>query len=199
MRDVSKILTLTALVSTLGMIDGAVVCLPQSVDVDLHAQWIGIWNLEEKLNPALPTFTAASSPIVSINLSGNVIEDGDIPKVLDMIESHGLMARLSKLDLSNNRLTFESVKALIPLLASDKLQWLDLSINNLMFDDFTALWKEIDREAYRSCPTDDDASYQALRDQWAAKIVLLPRDSHIERFWLVQPFVDAHRRYYSSH
>ena len=198
MRDVSKILTFAALISTLGMVDGAAACLEQPVDVDLHAQWIGIWNLEEKINPALPTFTAASSPIVSINLSGNVIEDGDIPKVLDMIESHGLMARLSKLDLSNNRLTFESVKALIPLLASEKLQWLDLSINNLMGDDFTALWEEIDREAYRTCPTDDDASYQALRNLWAAKVVLLQKDHHIERFWLAQPFVDAHHRYYFS-
>ncbi|QOL19543.1 hypothetical protein [Candidatus Bodocaedibacter vickermanii] len=198
MRDVSKILTFAALISTLGMVDGAAACLEQPVDVDLHAQRIGLWNLEEKINPALSTFTAASSSIVSINLSDNVLRDEDIHKVLDMIESHGILARMSMLNLSNNRLTFAGVKALIPLLASENLQWLDLSINNLMVDDFTALWKEIDREAYRACPTDDDASYQALRDRWAAKVVLLQKDYHVERFCLAKPFVDAHRRYYFS-
>lgn len=199
MRDLSKILTFTALVCTLGTVEGATKCLrSEPVNIDLHDQRIGLWNLEEKINPALSTPSTDSSARVSINLSGNLIEDGDIPKLLGMLESHGLMSRLSVLDLSNNRLKFEGVKALILLLASDRLQWLDVSINNLMVDDFIKLWEEIDREAYRAC-LDDDSSYQKLRDQWAAKVVLLPKDYHTERFPLAKPFVDAHQRYYSSH
>ncbi|MDP3641243.1 MAG: hypothetical protein Q8R43_02285, partial [Alphaproteobacteria bacterium] len=76
---------------------------------------------------------------------------------------------------------------------------LDLSINNLIVDDFIALWKEIDREAYRSCPEGAESSYEALRNQWAAKVVLLPKGYHTERFPLAKPFVNAHQQYYSSH
>lgn len=199
MRGVSKILTLTALVSTLGMVDGAAICLQQPVDVDLHSQRIGLWNLEKMIDPALPTPKAASSETVSINLSDNMIEDGDVLKLLVMLESHGIMLRLQVLNLSNNHLTFEGVKALIPLLASDELKWLDLSINNLMVDDFPKLWEEIDREAYRSSPDDNGSSYEEIRDRWAAKIVLLPQNYHIERFSLAKPFADAHQKYYFSH
>lgn len=200
MKDLSKLLTLTALVSTLGIVEGASLCLQQPVDIDLHSKRIGIWNLEETINPALPSPTPTSSEIVSINLSGNMIMDGDIQKLLGMLESHGLKSRLSMLDLSDNRLRFEGVKALLPLLDSDNLQWLVLSINNLMVDDFIQLWKEIDMAAYSMAVAEDrESSYESIRDQWAAKVVLLPKGYHLERFPLAKPFVDAHQRYYSSH
>lgn len=200
MSNMSKALTFTTLMGTFEMIDGATACLKKPVDIDLHSQRIGIWNLEEKINPVLPIHSISSSEIFSINLSGNVIMDRDIPKLLDMFKSYNLMSRLSVLDLSNNRLKFEGVKALIPLLASDNLKWLDLSVNNLMVDDFIQLWEEIEREVYRYYPSGDDiSSYIDLRDHWAAKVVLLPKDYHPERFPLAKPFVDAHRQYYASH
>lgn len=197
MRYLSKVLTSTALLSVVGIVNGAIGIKP--MDIDLHQQRIGLWNLEEKIDPALPKPSSTSEEIISINLSGNVIADEDVPKILGMLESHDLMTRVSKLDLSNNRLKFEGVKALIPLLASKNLKWLNLSINNLMVNDFIQLWEEIDREAYRSFLEDSESSYESIRDQWAAKVVLLPKDYNTDRFPLAEPFVDAHQRYYFSY
>ena len=45
-----------------------------------------------------------------------------------------------------------------------------------MVDDFIQLWEEIDREAFRSSPDDSTSSHNTLRDHWAAKVVLLPKD-----------------------
>ena len=199
MSNLSKVLTFTSLVCTFGMVNGATACLKKPVNIDLHDQRIGIWNLEEKINPILPICAIDSSEMFSINLSGNVIMDGDIPKFLGMLKSYDLISRLSVLDISNNRLKFEGVKALIPLLASENLKWLDLSINNLMVDDFIQLWEEIDREAYRCYPDGSESSYMTLRDGWASKVILLPKNYHPERFPLAKPFVDAHQQYYSSH
>ncbi|QOL19544.1 hypothetical protein [Candidatus Bodocaedibacter vickermanii] len=189
MRHASRILSLIALVSAVGMVEGATTCLHQPVAVvDLHKQWIGVWNLEEKVGSALSILASASSSCVSIDLSSNVIRDEDILTLIEILQSHNLMAKILGLNLSNNRLTWEGINLLIPLLASDKFQWLDVSANNMMIDDFRQLWEEISKAA--SC--------EVLRDQWAAKVVLLSRDYDPKRALLAQPFVDAHRRYYFS-
>ena len=197
MRDLSKVLASTALLSVGGIVNGAAIDIQPPINIDLHQQRIGLWNLEEKIDPALPKPSPTSEEIISINLSENVITDEDISKILGMLESHGLMTRLAKLDLSNNRLKFEGVKALIPLLASENLKWLDLSINNLMVNDFQQLWEDIERYARRLSIIEDLANPEELRDKWAAKVILLPSSyTVVERFALQPPFVSAHKQYY---
>ena len=44
MRVLQKKLTLTTLVSTLGIVEGATLCLEQPIDIDLNSQRIGIWK-----------------------------------------------------------------------------------------------------------------------------------------------------------
>jgi hypothetical protein len=118
---------------------------------------------------------------------------------MGIINSHNLTRHLQKLDLSNNRLTLEGVKTLIPLLYSENFQWLDISLNNLMVDDFEGLWQAIESEALRfSIINTDTESYEVLRDKWANKVVLLPKNYTVDRFPLQTPFVSAHHRYYGS-
>lgn len=181
-------------VGTLGVAHGtAKVQMPTAID--LHNQRIGVWNIEEKISPSLLAIPA-SAELFSINLSDNTIVDEDVMKLIGMMESHNLLPHLQKLDLSNNRLTLEGVKALIPLLRNKNFQWLDISINNLMVSDFHQLWEEIERYAHRISITEEIETTEKLRNLWASKVVLLPKNYTVERFALQLPFVCAHKEYY---
>ena len=194
MRFLSKILTSTAVLGVLGVVNGAIGIQP--TDIDLHHQRIGIWNMEEKVGTALPTPT--DSEVFSINLSDNSLRDSDVATLMEMIGGHNLTNSVRSLNLSNNRLTLEGVKMLIPLLCSAQLQWLNVSINNLMVDDFRTLWELIEREARRISIIEEIPSYEKLRDQLASKVVLLPESYTVERFFLPSAFVSAHQQYYQA-
>ena len=112
------------------------------ITIDLHHQWIGMWNLGEKVVHALPS--PKLDEIFILNLSDNQITDEDIPALASMIESYNFKPHLQILNLSNNRLTLEGAKELIPLLRSEQLKWLDISINNLGVSDLRDLWNEIE-------------------------------------------------------
>jgi hypothetical protein len=195
MRYLSRVLTSTALLSAIGIVDGAIIMQPN--DIDLHQQRIGILNIEERVGTSLPK--SSDSRPFTLNLSDNTITDADVSKLVGTIDSHSLIGYLQKLDLSNNRLTLEGVTTLVPLLCSENFQWLDISINNLMVDDFQSLWQAIESEALRvSIISEYTESFEALRDKWASKVVLLPKNYTVDRFPLQLPFVNAHRRYYGS-
>lgn len=194
MRFLSKVLTSTAVLGVVGVVNGAIGIQP--TDIDLHQQRIGIWNMEEKVGAALPIPT--DSEVFSINLSDNSLRDSDVATLMEMIGVHNLTNHVRSLNLSNNRLTLEGVKRLIPLLCSAQLQWLDVSINNLMVDDFHTLWELIEREARRISIIEEIPSYENLRDQWASKVVLLPESYNVERFLLPSAFARAHQQYYQA-
>jgi hypothetical protein len=195
MKYLSKVLISSTLASTVGITHGAFGIKP--TDIDLHQQRIGLWNIEEKVNPALPLRSPTSSALFTINLADNTIMDEDILKLMGMIESHNLMSHLQELNLSNNRLTLDGVRALIPLLSQENFKWLDVSINSLMVSDFQQLWEDIERYARRVSIIEDLENPEELRDKWAAKVVLLPsRYTVVERFALQPPFVSAHKQYY---
>ena len=126
MRCILKILILIT-INNVGLSYGSSIINP--ITIDLHDQRIGIWNIEEKVEPILPNPTAGE--VFILDLSNNIISDLDISTIVSMIELHDLTARLEVLNLSNNRLTLEGVKELIPLLRLEQLKWLDISINNL--------------------------------------------------------------------
>ena len=148
----SRVWALATLVSSLGVVDGS-----QPTFFDLHSPRILIWNLEEKSDQASPTHTLSESAI----LSDNVIMDGNISKLLGILEPNDLMSKLCVVDLANERLKFEGMKAFIPLLASNILQLLNLSVI-LMVDDFVQLWKEIDIEVSRSSPGGGELAHNTL-------------------------------------
>ncbi len=163
--------------------------------VDLHQQRIGCWNIQEKVAPALANCTLENSQF-SLDLSDNFITDDDVSTLVAVLSD--CKQNLRELNLSNNRLTIEGIKAFVPLLRSEKLQWLNLSINNIGVSDFSTLWKAIDSYAYRMAIVEDLGSYETLRDQMASKVVLLQGDYHTDRFPLAPPFVSAHQGYYDS-
>ena len=118
---------------------------------------------------------------------------------MGMIESYNDFAtHLSILNLSNNRLTFEGAKNLIPLLGFEQLRWLDISINNLNVSDFYNFLEEIETQAHRMIILEDlSLSEEVLRDQLAEKVVLLPENYTVERFFEPEsPFMKAHNQYY---
>jgi hypothetical protein len=196
MKYLSRVLISSILLaSTVEIIQGAFGIKP--TDIDLHQQRIGLWNIEEKVNPALPFRSQTSAALFTINLSDNTIMDEDILKLISMIESHNIISQLQTLNLSNNRLTLAGVRALIPLLGQENFKWLDVSINNLMVSDFHQLWEDIERHARRVSIIEDLGNPEELRDTWAAKVVLLPSSyTVVERFALQPPFVSAHKQYY---
>ena len=193
MRCILKILILIT-INNVGLSYGSSIINP--ITIDLHDQRIGIWNIEEKVEPILPNPTAGE--VFILDLSNNIISDLDISTIVSMIELHDLTARLEVLNLSNNRLTLEGVKELIPLLRLEQLKWLDISINNLNVPDFEDLWEEIETQARTTIIIEDlSVSEEYLRDQWAQKVVFLPKSYTVERFFsLESPFAKAHREYY---
>ncbi len=170
----------------------------EPIIIDLQNQRIGMWNLGEKVGHALQRVPSPKSEERFIlNLSDNQITDEDIPALASMIESYNFKPHLQILNLSNNRLTLEGAKELIPLLRSEQLKWLDISINNLGVSDLRDLWNEIETQAHRATIVEElNLPLEEIRDQWASKVILLPRDYTIERFPLSPPFVHAHQQYF---
>jgi len=195
MTYLSKFLILLALVIPIKIANGATfVEHSQSRTIDLHDQKIGLWNIEDKVAPQFSeSFTSGS---VILDMSGNMLADQDVDTLMGMFESYKLIPHLQTLNLSNNHLTLTGVTALIPLLRLKQLEWLDISINKLVVDDFLALWDAIDMEALKVSINESAGQHEKLRDNWAAKVVLLPKNYHVERFALPKPFVTAHMQYY---
>jgi|GEM_PF-5695384 len=161
-------------ISTLGIVHGTAK-VQEPTFINLHNQRIGVWNIEEKVAPRLPS-VPTSTELFSLDLSDNTIVDEDVTEIMGMIESRNLLQHLQKLDLSNNRLTLEGVKALIPLLKNKNFQWLDISTNNLVVSDLHQLWEEIEKYANRVSIIEEIGTTEGLRDLWASKVVLLPRN-----------------------
>jgi hypothetical protein len=89
-------------------------------------------------------------------------------------------------------------KELIPLLRSEQLKWLDISINNLGVSDLQDIWSEIETQARRTTILEElTVPLEEMRDLWASKVILLPSEYTVERFPLSQPFVNAHKQYYN--
>ena len=166
------------------------------ITIDLRNQWIGMWNIGEKVGRGLPL--PKSVEIFILNLSDNQITDEDIPALMSIIESNNFKPHLKILNLSNNRLTLEGAKELIPLLRSEQLKWLDISINNLGVSDLQDLWSEIETQARRTTILEElTVPLEEMRDLWASKVILLPSEYTVERFPLSLPFVNAHKQYYN--
>ena len=166
------------------------------ITIDLRNQWIGMWNIGEKVGRGLPL--PKSEEIFILNLSDNQITDEDIPALMSIIESNNFKPHLKILNLSNNRLTLEGAQELIPLLRSEQLKWLDISINNLGVSDLQDFWSEIETQARRTTILEElTVPLEEMRDLWASKVILLPSEYTVERFPLSQPFVNAHKQYYN--
>ena len=165
--------------------------------IDLQKKGIGTWNIGEvglALQQACQSSQKSEDRFI-LNLSDNQITDEDIPALVSIIESNNSLVKV--LNLSNNRLTLEGAKELIPLLRSEELKWLNISFNNLGVSGLVDLWSEIETQAHRATIMEDlNLLVEDVRDQWASKVILLPRDYTIERFPLKQAFIKAHEQYY---
>lgn len=160
-------------------------------EIDLSYLKIGSWNVEEKVSSALKISLSDLGPRdhkqIKLILSDNYLDDCGIKNLMKALNSDKrFLDNLCELDLSNNRITIEGARKLIPLLKQERFEWLNLCVGTIVRSEFDTFYEIIQRDYEGSC------------DDMARKVVWLPRDYHADRFFAYDdPYYKAHMKYYN--
>ena len=160
----------------------------ECLEIDLHGQKITSANLESLLNSSLPTVSDYRG--ISLNLSENYLDDGDVSTLLRALEAKGLMDRLERLNLSNNRIGDKGILNLEPLLYKPNVQYVNIATNSADSETIGTLFALFKSRTPSGIDPLDFAS------NLATKLIWLPRYFSFRDISMPYIYKRAHQQYY---
>jgi len=161
--------------------------------VDFHQQRVSLFNVED-VATSLQKLSQKSQ--YKLDFSDNYIDDESLETLLHTIETGGLLTHIQVLDLTNNRLTLQSLLRLIPLITQDTLQWLVVPINCLDANDMRNFMARLSDKA-RDAAIVKGLTSATLFNKWIEKVIWLPETFNFAAL-LSEPQRAAHACYYKK-
>jgi hypothetical protein len=163
-----------------------------TIEIDLRASKVGA--------PTLGTILAdgefPKEGGITLNLSKGYMDDSGAGTLVVLLGRTKLTPRITRLNLSNNRIGADGLLKFSELLQEPSFQYLDLSINH------------VDQEAIRDLTTSLDfdtrskrareANPAAILGSWVAKVIWLPKGMDFDKLPLPKSIRDAHKAYYAG-
>jgi hypothetical protein len=168
-------------------------CASEVKNVNFHQKEVSLFTVEE-VATSLQKLSQKSQ--YNLDLSDNYIDDDSLETLLNTIETGGLSAHIQVLDLTNNRLTLQSLLRLIPLITQDTLQWLVVPINCLDVNDMRNFMDRLSDKARDAAIVKGLAS-DTFFNKWIEKVIWLPKTFNFAAL-LSEPQRAAHARYYQK-
>lgn len=119
------------------------------IDVDLSSKRYSVITCDDMLHDIGQSFInngvyeIATKKSVKINLSNNYLTDDVISNLIRAFQQTHTLFKIHTLDITNNRITANGLKTLIPLLLSSKFQWLVAPINCFNIDGISQIVEAI--------------------------------------------------------
>lgn len=161
--------------------------------LDFHQKRISLSTIDQV---AISLQELPRTPQYNLDLSDNYIDDDSLETLLYTIETADLSEHIQILDLTNNRLTLNSLLRLVPLITQDTLQWLVVPINCLDVNDIRNFMAKLNDKA-RDTAFVKGLSSDTLFNKWIEKVIWLPETFNFEAL-LSEPQRAAHVRYYKK-